>query len=125
MLKSLYRLSHMRYQFRGMPPIRMNLMLWNLYIAEPLSFAEAPAAYPNENSNTSCPPTLSFSFSQPPCDTKRPLGKRELQSCRAARVIYKLPRDLPSVHVRKSVKLDSLKCLIQGRDPGGPGTPYF
>ena len=46
----------MRYQFRGMPPIRMNLMLWNLCIAEPLSFAEAPAEYPNENSNTSCPP---------------------------------------------------------------------
>ena len=33
----------MRYQFQGMPLIRMNLMLWNLYIAEPLSSAEAPA----------------------------------------------------------------------------------
>ena len=33
----------MRYQFEGMPLIRMNLMLWNLYIAEPLSSAEVPA----------------------------------------------------------------------------------
>ena len=33
----------MRYQFEVMPLIRMNLMLWNLYIAEPLSSAEVPA----------------------------------------------------------------------------------
>ena len=48
--------------------------------------------------------------------TQRGLCGRE--SCRAARVIYKLPRDLPSVHVEKSVKSDSLKWRIQGRGPG-------
>ena len=35
-----------------------------------LSSAEAPAGYPDENSNY-------FSFSQPPCDTKGPLRRKE------------------------------------------------
>ena len=98
----------MRYEFGGMPPIRMNLMLWNLYIAEPLSSAEAP-----KNSNTSCPPpALSFSFSQLP-GTQRDLCGRE--SCRAARVTYKLPHDLPSIRVRKSSKSDSLFWMYKAK----------
>ena len=111
----------MHYQFGGMPPIRMNLMLWNLYTAEPLSSAEAPAGYPNKSScNTSCPPSRFLFLSPSLPATQRGLCGRE--SCRAARVTYKLPRDLPSVHVRKSVKLDSLKWQIQGR---GPAPPLF
>ena len=123
----------MRYQFEGMPLIRMNLMLWNLYFAEPLSSAFegkalgtrlVPAGYPNKNRcNTSCPPpALSFFLpaslrhKEAPCGRKRGI---------AARVTYKLPRDLPSVHVRKSVKLDSFKWQIQGRGPAGPGPPLF
>ena len=85
-----------------------------------------PAGYPNKNRcNTSClplPPALSLFLpaslrhKEAPCGRKRGI---------AARVTYKLPRDLPSVHVRKSVKLDSFKWQIQGRGPGGPGPPLF
>ena len=147
----------MRYQFEGMPLIRMNLMLWNLYIAEPLSSAEVPAQprpqgfslkkwvgrpthflrekpwgrgwFPlgipikiDAIHRAPPPPALSFFLpaslrhKEAPCGRKRGI---------AARVTYKLPRDLPSVHVRKSVKLDSFKWQIQGRGPGGPGPPLF
>ena len=58
----------------------------------------------------------SLRHKEAPCGRKRGI---------AARVTYKLPRDLPSVHVRKSVKLDSFKWQIQGRGPGGPGPPLF
>ena len=70
------------------------------------------------------PPPPRFLILSPnlPATQRGPCGReRDI----AARVIYKLPHDLPSVHVRKSVKLDSLKWRIQGRGPGGPGPPSF
>ena len=67
-----------------------------------LSSAEAPASYPNKNSNNRknskragddgkrekvslfplpiVPRALSFSFSQPPCDAKRPVQRKEDQN---------------------------------------------
>ena len=93
-----------------MPPIRMNLMLWNLYIAELLSSAEAPAGYPSKYSNTSCRPRFLFLSPSLPATKRGPCGRE--------RGIYKLPCDLRSVHVRKSVKLDPLKWRIQRRGPG-------
>ena len=46
------------------------------------------------------------------------LRQKEVLAEEREKGIYKQPRDLLSVHVRKSVKLDSLKWRIQRRGPG-------
>ena len=73
----------------------------NLYIAEPLSSAEAPAGYPSKNSNTSCPPRFLFLSPSLPVTQRGPSGR---ERGIGAKVTYKLPRDLPSLHVQKTVK---------------------
>ena len=112
----------------GLFPQKMGGASHPFFEGKALGTRLVPAGYPNKNRcNTSCrpprpPPALSFFLpaslrhKEAPCGRKRGI---------AARVTYKLPRDLPSVHVRKSVKLDWFKWQIQGRGPRGPGSPLI
>ena len=59
MLKSSYPLVY-ALPIWGCATNKDEFNVSNLYIAEPLSFAEAPAGYPNKNSNTSCPHAFLF-----------------------------------------------------------------
>lgn len=49
------------------------------------------------------------------CTNKNEFNSRESIHCRAARIIYNLPRDMPSENVRKTAKWDSLFDIYKAR----------